>query len=96
VALVFVLCNALALPDALDKRVRPVIALICGIGWNWLLLAFLQAADARPATIILYGLLSGFAASGIWSGARNAVVEPMQAAAAAKVQVAPMPPPPQG
>ena len=84
VALVYVICNALSMPADVDKRVRPVIALVCGIAWNWLLLAFLQAADARVSTIILYGLLSGFAASGIWSGGKNALVEPAQAAAAAK------------
>lgn len=82
VALVYVICNALALPEALDKRVRPVVAIVCGIGWNWLLLAFLKAEDARPATIVLYGLLSGFAASGIWSSTKAAVVEPAQAAKA--------------
>ena len=66
-------------PD-FESRVVPIISILIGIAWNWLLLSFLQAADARPVTIVLFGLLSGLAASGLWSGGRNAVIEPMQEA----------------
>ena len=68
------------MPSELEGRIVPVLAILIGCGWNWLLLSYLKAEDARLVTIILYGVLSGLAASGLWSGGRNAVIVPMQEA----------------
>ena len=64
------------MPAELEGRVAPVLAILIGCGWNWLLLSYLRADDARAVTVILYGLLSGLAASGLWSGSKATIVEP--------------------
>jgi len=57
------------LPPDLEDRILPLAALILGIGWNALVLSYANAADQRIVTVVLYGVLSGFAASGLWAQA---------------------------
>ena len=63
-----------------EAAISPVLAIFIGIFWNWLLLTYLRAEDARLVTIVLFGLVSGLVASGLWSSTKNGVVEPIRQA----------------
>lgn len=82
VILVWVIRELLAWPDDRWKRVAPALAIVCGIGWNWLAFLALQPDNIQPWLVVLFGVLSGFAASGAWSSGKNALVEPAREARA--------------
>lgn len=80
VALVWVVRQALDWPAEKWKRLAPALAILLGVAWNWLAFLALQPDRIQPWLVVLFGVLSGLAASGAWSGAKNGVVEPAQAA----------------
>lgn len=65
-ALVAAIRQAVAIPD----RFTPLLAIAMGIAWN----AGLKAAEATDdiawGAIVMLGILSGLAASGLWTGGK--------------------------
>ena len=56
-------------PETQD-RVVPFISVLIGIGVNYLVSTQLVSSPSIPA-IIVFGLISGLASSGLWSGTRS-------------------------
>lgn len=60
-------------PFVLDRRFWPIIALVWGlainVGWAW-------ARGTDLATAVALGVMSGLAASGLWSGIKNGAEPP--------------------
>jgi hypothetical protein len=64
---------------SLEARWYPLVALACGVALN---LALAYLLGNRYDVAVLIGVLASLIASGLWSGTKAAVVEPVQDARA--------------
>lgn len=69
-ALVEVVKRSADLPERTFKRWVLLLAVLLGIGWNWLVLSVLRAPDTRWVLLVFLGIQSGLSGMGLWSSAK--------------------------
>ncbi len=70
--LVEVIKRLLALQDTVWSRFVALIAIVVGIGWNYLLMRLLDAPNTNWWMIAFLGIAAGLSSSGLWSGTKAA------------------------
>lgn len=58
-----------ALADTQWTRVLPLVAIILGVAWNWLIAPLAAASGLEWRIVVVYGLLSGLGAIGLYASA---------------------------
>ena len=70
-ALVQVIKSLTGLSDEPWSRFAPAVAIVLGVGWNWLVGSILEPPMVQQV-IIIQGVLTGLSASGLYSGLKAA------------------------
>lgn len=70
-ALIEMVKRLLCLEETNWTRALPAVALVLGIGWNWLIGPLVVADGMEWRIIVVYGLFSGLAAIGLYGGQRT-------------------------
>jgi high-affinity Fe2+/Pb2+ permease len=78
VALCQVVKQTAGLSDTVWKRIVAALAILIGIGLNFVVLREIGSSDLRWETILMLGIQSGLSGMGLWSSGK-AIVETTQA-----------------
>ena len=70
-ALIEMVKRLLCLEDTNWTRALPGVALLLGVGWNWLIGPLIAPDTMEWRLVIVYGLFSGLAAIGLYGGSRT-------------------------